>query len=70
MTESVIGGLVAILAAGMGTLGVVVGHLIRRLDRLEEGNRALWAYCRRLLDLYYKHRRSDAPDPDPLPDID
>lgn len=59
-----------VLVAGLGILGGIVGHLVKRLDRLEEGNRKLWTYCRKLIDLYYRNRREGAPDPDPLPDID
>ena len=56
-------------------LGVLVAQLYARVQHLEakveQGqsyNRDLWAYCRRLLDLYYRHRRDGSPDPDPLPD--
>ena len=40
----------------------------KRLSEVENDNRTLWSYCRRLLDLYYRHRQPGAPDPDPLPD--
>lgn len=70
MIDTLVGALAALLVAGLSVLGVVVGVLARRLDRLEEDNRKLWAYCRKLLDLYYRHRTLGAPDPEPLPDID
>lgn len=70
MVATLIGVLATLLVAGLSLLGVIVAQLARRLDRLERDNRALWAYCRRLLDLYYRHRQPGAPDPDPLPDID
>lgn len=64
------------LAASMLTvIGVVVtalcalvGHLYVRVGRLERINRRLWAWARKHLDLYYRHRQPGAPDPDPLPD--
>ena len=65
----------AIIAAGLALIGVLVAQLYARVQHLEakveQGqsyNRDLWAYCRRLLDLYYRHRRDGSPDPDPLPD--
>lgn len=65
--------IVAVIAAG----GVAIGHLWGRVHQLEdevrrarEQNRGLWAYCRRLLDLYYRHRTPGSPDPEPLPDVD
>ncbi len=58
-----------------GVFGVLYGHLsaqvagVRKDLQTERAyNREMWAYCRRLLDLYYRHRCEGAPDPDPLPD--
>lgn len=65
MTEAT---LLGIIVAGIGALGVFIGHLVHRLDRLEDHNLRLWAWCRKHLDLYYRHRREGAPDPDPVPD--
>ncbi len=39
-----------------------------RLAAVETDYRDLWYYTRRLLDLYYRHRQPNAPDPEPLPD--
>lgn len=65
----------ALTAAGLALLGVLSGHILTRVHRLEDEldqarryNRELWAYCRRLIDLYYRHRVPGAPDPDPLPE--
>lgn len=48
-----------------------LGDRVEKLEgdlRIErEYNRRLWDYCRRLLDLYYRHRTPGSPDPDPLP---
>ena len=74
MTDVVITALgaivVAAIAAGVGALG----HVYKRLDEVEDElrlvrkqNRELWAWARKLLDLYYRHRGPDAPDPDPMP---
>ena len=58
----------------VGTLSTVVLHrlseLEKRVNRAEGYNRRLWAYTRRLQDLYYLHRRPGSPDPDPLPEED
>lgn len=69
--------LTAVLVAGLALLGVVSGHILTRVRALESDlaaarayNRALWAYCRRLLDLYYQHRSPGSPDPEPVPDGD
>lgn len=67
--------LMALGVAALGLLGVLSGHILARVHGLEEQlddmrqyNRELWTYTRRLLDLYYRHRRDGSPDPDPLPD--
>ena len=65
---------IALVVAGLGLLGVIAGHTLNRLNALEDDltashayNRALWLYCRSLIDLYYRHRADGAPDPAPLP---
>ena len=74
MTDAIIAAMgaivVAAIAAGVGALG----HVYRRLDEVEaelvrvhKQNRELWAWARKLLDLYYRHRGPGAPDPDPMP---
>ena len=67
MTTAVLTGLAAICVAGVGFLGVLYGQLMPRVNTLEETNRSLWSYTRRVLDLYYRHRRDGAPDPPDLP---
>lgn len=66
---------IAVTASGLGLLGIISGHILTRVRSLEDDlaaarsyNRELWAYCRRLIDLYYRHRAAGAPDPDPLPE--
>lgn len=77
MTEAaltVLGGVVvAMVTAG----GVALGHVYKRLTDVEQEvkaakaqNRKLWLWARKHVDLYYRHRGPDAPDPDPLPDDD
>lgn len=72
---AVIAGGAAIVTAITALFGVMYGHLSGRLTALEDDlgqarsyNREMWMYCRRLLDLYYRHRGPEGPDPDPLPD--
>lgn len=72
---AVITGGAVIVGAVVAFFGVLYGHLAHRLENIEDDlhhaqvyNREMWAYCRRLLDLYYRHRAPGAPDPDPLPD--
>ena len=67
----------AVLVAVLSVGGVILGQLWARVHNLEtqikyarDQNRGLWNYCRRLLDLYYRHRTPGSPDPDPLPDVD
>jgi len=38
-----------------------------RVRESERYNRGLWLWARRLMDMYYRHRVPDSPDPDPLP---
>lgn len=68
MTAIVVGTLTALCVAGLTLLGVLYSQLLARVTALEDANRSLWSYTRRLLDLYYRHRRDDAPDPPHLPD--
>lgn len=72
---AVIAGGAVVMAAIVALFGVLYGHLSRRINELQADlghahsyNRKMWAYCRYLLDLYYRHREHGAPDPDPLPD--
>lgn len=72
----------AIIAGGAGVTVAVLGvftalfaQLFGRVHHLEEDvrrsqahSRELWAYCRGIIDLYYRWRREGAPDPGPLPD--
>ena len=75
MTPAVLTAITALCVAGLTLLGVLSGHILGRvhglegqLDDMRQYNRELWAYTRRLLDLYYRHRRDGSPDPDPLPE--
>lgn len=68
-------GLIALTVAGLALLGVLYGHILTRVHSLEDDlaeantyNRRLWIYTRGLLDMYYRHRRPEAPDPHPLPE--
>ena len=63
---AVIAGLVALVS---GMLAAII-PLYVRVAKIENYNKRLWAYCRGLLDLYYRHRKDGAPDPAPLPDDD
>ena len=63
-----------IITAGLGLVGVLLGQLYARLAKLEARvgaatayNRALWLWARKHIDLYYTHRRTGSPDPDPIP---
>lgn len=76
--------LLALLVAAIPVLGGLAGHTIRRINAVEAQvvdargevtrarayNRKLWLYTRELLDLYYRHRTPDAPNPPPLPEED
>ena len=39
-----------------------------RVAQLEQREQQLWSWARRHLDLYYRWRRPEAPEPEPLPD--
>lgn len=54
-------------AAILATQAKRISDLEHKTDAAADYNRKLWAYCRRLIDLYYKHRRDGAPDPPELP---
>ena len=63
-----------VIAAALTALGAILAQQAKRITDLELAtlkaqsyNRKLWMYCRGLIDLYYKHRRADAPPPPDLP---
>lgn len=63
-----------VFAGALSLLGVVLAQIASRLRNVELDllkarlhERALWAWARRHLDLYYRYRREDAPDPEPVP---
>lgn len=67
----------AIIVAGITVTGVLLGHFYTRLNGLEENlknarnyNLLLWEWARKHIDLYYRYRQEDAPDPDPIPKED
>lgn len=63
-----------VIAAGAGISGFVVqlylrmGRVEAELSKAQTAHRNLWAYCRALIDLYYRHRKDGSPDPGPLPE--
>lgn len=66
-----------IVAALLSLVGILLGLLYARINRLEERlkrsekyNRAMWLWARKHIDMYYVWRRVGAPDPDPLPPED
>lgn len=57
----------AVLVAGIGAVGVVLGLLWRRIGKLEARERATWWWARLIADMYYRHREHGAPDLPPPP---
>lgn len=64
----------AIIIAGIGLSGALIGNLYSRLSGLEGElksartyNILLWEWARKHIDLYYRYRQEGAPDPDPMP---
>ena len=65
---------ITILTTTVALFGALLGWLFKRLNTLENrvtGSelyiRRLWLWSRRLMDMYYRHRKPGSPDPDPLP---
>ncbi|WP_449279619.1 hypothetical protein [Leucobacter sp. GX0328] len=54
-------------AAAITAVGVILGLMWRRITHLEADGRAVWWWARAIADLYYRHRRADAPDLPPPP---
>lgn len=74
LMSSAIAAAAAVAVSLIGLVGIGYKQLADRLTTLEVGlqrqqriNRDLWLYCRNLIDMYYRNRKPDAPDPDPLP---
>ena len=75
MIDAVIAALGAIVVAAIAADVSALEHVYKRLDEVEAElervrtqNRRLWAWARKHLDLYYRHRTDGAPDPDPIPE--
>lgn len=81
MSEGVLLGLIAtggvVASAALGSVGVVLGLLWRRIGELEDRiakladreSRIRW-WALELRDLYYRYRRPDAPDLPPIPELE
>jgi len=72
---ALIAAVAAIATAVMAVFAALFAQLFGRVHHLEgqvrsttAHSRELWAYCRALIDLYYRHRKDGAPDPGPLPE--
>lgn len=66
-----------ILTALLSVFGVMIGQLYARVARLEgevkderDYTWQLWQWARAHIDLYYRHRKTGAPDPHPIPERD
>lgn len=69
MSESLTIALIAALG-GLGAAGVtLLVHLMRRVARLEDINRKLWAWNAKLRDHIYRELGPPPPGPDDLTDI-
>lgn len=63
-----------IVSAVLTAFGAILGTVTKRITEIEEEqrdlesyNEELWVYTRFLLDLYYRWRRHDAPEPEKPP---
>lgn len=69
MPEWLLAIILAAVAAAAGILGSRysrVAAVERRVDELDTRNRALWLYCRQLIDHIWRGRGAPPPDP---PDV-
>lgn len=62
--------LLSLAGVTYGLLFKRVAELERRVSRAESYNRRMWMWARRHVDLYYKHRKDGAPEPEPIPTED
>lgn len=66
MTEQTLIALLGVIglvgAATVTAVGVILGLLWKRIATLEASERDLWWWARVIADLYYRHRRDNAPD--------
>lgn len=63
-------GLVAIFGTLIGVLFNRMAHLERRVEESEDYSRRLWEWARKLLDLYFRHRGPNSPEPPLMPERD
>lgn len=64
---AVVAALGVVGASAVTAVGVVLGLLWRRIAGLEARERATWWWARLIADMYYRHRKPDAPDLPPPP---
>jgi hypothetical protein len=62
--------IVGVFGTLIGVLFNRVSHLENRVENAEDYAKKLWIWARALLDLYYRHRGPNAPEPNPLPERD
>lgn len=79
LTETVIIAIVTgsggVIIAVLTLVGVLMKSFSDRLREVEheldatrKWNKALWFWARRTLDLYYRYRQLDSPEPDAMPE--
>lgn len=69
VTEGLLIAILTLMGAVLTQLLIRVGNLEKKLEHEQSKVKILWGTFRKLLDMYYKFRKTEAPDPPELHEI-
>lgn len=69
VTEGLLIAILTLMGAVLTQLLIRVGNLEKKLENEQSRVKILWGAFRKLVDMYYRFRKPDAPDPPELHEI-
>lgn len=69
VTEGLLIAILTLMGAVLTQLLVRVGNLEKKLESEQSRLKILWGAFRKLIDMYYRYRKPEAPDPPELHEI-
>lgn len=69
VTEGLLIAILTLMGAVLTQLLIRVGNLEKKLEHEQSRLKILWGAFRKLIDMYYRHRKPEAPDPPELHEI-
>ena len=69
VTEGLLIAILTLMGAVLTQLLIRVGNLEKKLEHEQSRLKILWGAFRKLIDMYYRYRKPEAPDPPELLEI-